>query len=286
MSERMDFFTARGRWTHGSITEKRTKDMQGRPIDPEKQQFEWGVAVPKTEPSLGELFGRIAGHAKAGYSAHPHIVQRIDAWFQTMSGFSMKITDGDAPNAKGRVNEHTRGCYVFWFSTGLDVTVCGPDNIQIDPSAVQRGDFVDMAGNISINGLTDNNAGIYMNGSVMRLLDYGEPIVGSIDPNEAFGSAAGGALGARPGAAAQGAPGGGVHGGGVPGGGAQTGLPGGNPQQPAPDQTQTAAAVMPGQAATQSTAAAATASHGSNALPGGGPATGYPPHTGILPGQG
>ena len=249
--EYLDINIPRGRWTHGSITEKRTKNMQGQPIEPDKQQYEWGVAVPKDTPGLLDVFGAFMNHAKAGYSAHQHIVQRIDQWYNTLSGFSMKISDGDRPNEKGKYNENTRGCYVFWFSTFNEVTVCGPDNVTIDPSAVQRGDYVDMAASIAINTLTDKNAGMYLNGNIMRVLDYGDPISGSANPDEAFGSTAGVALGARPGTNPSGPPGGGVHGG-QGAGGPGAGGPG---------------------------AGAGTASHGNP------PATGHPQHHGVLPGQ-
>jgi hypothetical protein len=45
---------------------------------------------------------------------------------------------------------------------------------------------VDIAGSVALNGLTDNNAGIYMNPGVVRLVAEGEEIVGGIDPQAVF----------------------------------------------------------------------------------------------------
>jgi hypothetical protein len=282
MAERMDFTTPVGRFVSGSLTEKRKTDNQNRPIEPEKQRYEFGLAIEKTEPSLPALFQQIAAHAKAGYQAQPHIAQRIDTWFQTLSGFSMKISDGDAPNQRGQVNENTKGCFVLWFSTSIEIKTCGPDNIQIDPSAIKRGWYIDVYGSCAINGLQDNNAGMYMNPEWVRLIGEGDEIVGGIDAATAFGAPAAPAAlppGARPVGSVPPAPVG-APGGGMPGAVQQAmpGAPAAVPM-PAPVPAATVPAAMPGAVPTQPPAQPQTASPGET----------HPPHPGILgaglPGQ-
>lgn len=281
--ERLNITIPPGRFVSGSLTEKRTKDLDGRPIEPEKQRYEFGIAVRKDDPNLLPVIQAIAAHAKAGYSNAPHIQTRIDDWFNTMSGFSMKISDGDKPNAKGVQNQNTVGHFVFWFSTALDVKTCvSPTNAQIDPTGIKRGWYVDVFASVASNGLQDRNAGIYLNPEWVRLLGEGDEIVGGLSAEEAFGSAAPAALppGARPiGSTPQAPASAGMPGGGMPGASA-------NPT-PAQAHVQTAPAGMPGAGMPGGGMPGAqqpTASPGDQM-----PQTNHPSHPGILgtglPGQ-
>jgi len=121
MAEKTMFNTPVGRFVSGSLTELRDRDAQGKPIPPEKQTFDFGLAISKTDPNVAGLFQTLAGVAKGGYANNPSVLQRIDNWFRTMDGFSMKVSDGDKPNMKGQINDNTRGCYVFWFSTSFAI---------------------------------------------------------------------------------------------------------------------------------------------------------------------
>ena len=51
-TERTEFHTPVGRLVSGSWTEKRTKDHQNRPIEPEKQVYQFGLAIEKTNPDF------------------------------------------------------------------------------------------------------------------------------------------------------------------------------------------------------------------------------------------
>lgn len=188
MADKFQFVTPVGRFVSGDLTKKRAKDKDGRDIAPDKQRFEFGIAFAKTDPAIGALIQQIAQYAYGEYGkTAPHIAQRVANWMQTLDGFSMKIANGDEPNARGQVNQNTAGHYVFYFSTSIDpIAAIAPTNAQIPPANIKRGWFVDIAGNVAINGLTDNNAGIYMNASVVRLVAEGEEIVGGIDPQAVF----------------------------------------------------------------------------------------------------
>ena len=236
MADKFQFVTPVGRFVSGDMTKKREKDNQGRPIDADKQRFEFGIAFQKTDPQIGVLIQQIAQYAYTEYGkTAPHVAQRVANWMNTLDGFSMKISNGDEPNSQGKVNPNTVGHWVFWFSTALDpIGAIAPSNAQIPLDRIKRGWFVDVAGSAAINGLTDNNAGIYMNPTVIRLVAEGEEIVGGVDPQQVFanhGAPAQLPPGARPLGSAPSLP---------PG----SGMPGvGMPQQPA----QMPPGMMPGQ---------------------------------------
>jgi hypothetical protein len=267
MSDRLEFFTpVVGRFVNGSITEKRTKDSDNREIPADKQRYEFGVAFEKAAiwPMLTEQWYPFLAGAMA---RDQNALTRMTNWFSTMQGFSMKVSDGDAPNARGAVNEHTKGCFVVYFSSMYPPKAVGPDPAftEIDPAIVKRGFYVQVAGNIGSNEQPGDRAGIYVNGNVMRLIAEGDEIRGGVDAAAAFGGAA------APTALPPGArPLGSTSGMGAAFGGAPAGLPGLPGGAPAP--VQTAPVGMPGIPG----AAPGIASGGS--------VPGVVPHTGILSG--
>ena len=280
MADNFQFFTPVGRFVSGDLTKKRTKDKDGRDIAPDKQRYEFGIAFDKTDPAIQQLIHQIATYAHGEYSkTAPAVANRIPTWMQTLTGFSMKIANGDEPNTQGKVNQNTVGKFVFYFSTALDpIAAIAPTNAQIPADRIKRGWFVDIAGNVSINGLTDNNAGIYMNPTVVRLVAEGDEIVGGIDPQSVFANHAAPAqlpAGARPiGSAPSLPPGSGMPGTGMPGVGMPQGqMPGfsGNPAMGAP-------AGMPMGAPAGMQPFAPAGAPGPTASPG----NGYPAYPGVL----
>lgn len=289
MTEYTDIHIPPGRWVNGSITETRKKDRNKQIIPEEKQRYEWGIAVPKFVPDMnGQLtpnqhvaqtLATMAQAAKGGYANAPHILQRIDGWFQTMSGFSMKVSDGDQPaQSTGQVNENMKGCYVFWFSSKTPPNVCNSQNIQIDPASVKCGWFFDVAGSVRINELMDNNAGLYLNCNWMRLVAEGEEILGSVDADTAFAATPAQAEYQIPGMRPVGsvpAPGAGMPGGGMPGGAPAPAAPA--PAAPAPAGNPTTGAPVPAQ--TGPVSAPMPVGNNQPTAPAG---TAYPPHDAVL----
>lgn len=185
-----------GRYVGGSLTEKRTEDMDGRPIPPEKQQYEIGVAYRKDDPRLPGLFHGIAGHAWQEFARDPAAQQKIGqaaqyfpAHAQALDGFSWKISDGDKPNRKGQVSEHTRGHYVFYFKSSFPIRCANQQNAEIPADQVKRGYFVDVAFTCAGNGETGDRAGVYLNPAFVRLIAFGEEIRGGVSADEAFANA-------------------------------------------------------------------------------------------------
>lgn len=287
MADKFQFVTPVGRFVSGDMTKKRDKDNQGRPIDPDNQRYEFGIAFDKNDPAVQKLIYDIASYAHGEYSkTAPHIAARVANWMQTLDGFSMKISNGDAPNTKGQVNQNTVGKFVFWFSTAIDIIgAIAPSNAQIPLDRIKRGWFVDIAGSVAINGLTDNNAGIYMNPACVRLVAEGEEIVGGIDPQQVFANHAPAALpaGARPiGSAPSLPPGSGMPGvgmPGMPGNAAPPATPGAPNAGFTPPATPAPAGMPMGAPAGMMPFGGAGAPAGPTASPGN---TGFPAHPGIL----
>ena len=205
--EPLSFFApVRGRFISGDMDKLRTRDHQNKPLDPEKQSYDFGIAFPKAEiwSLMAEKFYPYLAQA---FASDAQAMQRLQMWFQqpglpgAQGGLSMKIGDGDKPSATtGKVNEHAKGCFVFYATSfGMGATaeppkaVAGPSHdklVQIDISQIKRGDYVTFHGSINPNGLQGNNCGVYLNCDTVWKLADGDPIAGGIDPTQAFAGAA------------------------------------------------------------------------------------------------
>jgi hypothetical protein len=181
-----NIITPVGRFVSGSLTERQKTDFDGKPIAEEDQRFSFGVAFRKDDPKINELFTYLHGAAMSNpqHAALP-AVQAFD-----LGGYSWKIKDGDAPNAKGSVSENTKGHWVAYLSSSFPIKCCDASNAQIDAADVKRGFFVDLVVNAKSNGITDpKRAGIYLNPEWVRLIAFGPEIQGGIDAATAFASA-------------------------------------------------------------------------------------------------
>ena len=184
-----------GRIISGSLSDIRKVDHAGRPTPEDKWTYNFGVAISKTDPSINGILGQIMQHAMAAYQSNPAVTQVIQ---QGLGGsFKWKISDGDDANVK---NKHAAGCFVFWFAqsatlgpidsyaVGMLVQQPNIPNVQVDPATIKRGFYVDVAISVKPNGLTDGNAGIYINPTKVRLVGYGELITAGPSADQVFGS--------------------------------------------------------------------------------------------------
>lgn len=179
-----------GRFVSGSMLEKRTVDFERRPIPPEKQQFEIGVAVRKDDQRVGVVLQEIAAHAFQEFARFPQIQQIIGTYNFEGPGFSWKIGDGDAANRQGKLNENTRGCWVFYFKSSFAIHTVNQQNADIPADQIKRGYYVDVSFTCAGNGEVGDRAGLYLNPNIVRLVAFGEEIRGGISADEAFGGAA------------------------------------------------------------------------------------------------
>lgn len=175
-----------GRFVYGSLTDKRTIDMDNRAIPTEKQQFEIGVAFRKDDPAVNPMIQAIAGHAWQEYAQFPHIQAIIQQFNFEAHGFSWKISDGDSPNRQGQVNDNTKGCWVLYFKSSFAIKCANQQNADVPATEIKRGFFVRLAFTVAGNGETGERAGIFLNPQVIGLVAYGQEIVGGISAEQAF----------------------------------------------------------------------------------------------------
>lgn len=187
--EAIAFITPVGRVIWGSIYERATEDYDGKPYEAGKGPYQFGLAIRKDDPGVGDMLTKIYQQAMAGYATNAGLQQRIgQEWQSGFAGlsFRFKIKDGDKPNAQGQINDNARGCWVFSMQTSLDFKACNAQNVEIDKKAIERGYFVDVHLGVKVNDNVDATAGVYLNPNVVRLIAYGEKIVGGISIDDAF----------------------------------------------------------------------------------------------------
>lgn len=267
-----NLFTPGGRFVMGSLSEKEDKDINGNPIPPDKQAYFFGVAVPKSDPTVGALIGQIYQAACTDYANAPLVMAQIQQGLAAKD-FSWKIEDGDLPTydrktgALRETPEYIKGCFIFKFRTMYEISACNAQGVDINRAKdIRRGDYVDVLFSaVGSNGKVDDTAGVYLNPQAIRLLGYGEPISGGVKASSAFANRA---VALPPGASAmptaQTAGATGMPGAGMPGAG-----------NPAPVGGQTALAGMPGGAMPGAGVQTGTASAGNPGYTPG-PMTGMP----------
>jgi hypothetical protein len=170
-AERQRFIISGGRIVQGSPTFKQDKDYYGKPK--EKPNWFLAVAVPKGHPSASTALNTIMQIAWNGYQNAPNILQQIQAGLG--GNFRWKVEDGDAPANAGK--EGFAGCWVFNLSTSLGVPPCINMNYQpIDPASVRTGHYADVSVGCLVNGLLDQNAGVYLNPEMIMVTGLGQEI--------------------------------------------------------------------------------------------------------------
>lgn len=180
-----------GRIIWGSVSELNTRDITGKPEpDVEKHAYTFGLAIRKDDPGIGALLQAFYQQALAGYPNNQMMANRIaQEWQSGFAGvaFRFKVKDGDRPLQRtGKPDDNARGCWVISCKTKIPIKCANAQNVEIDPKTVERGYFVDVALSIAVNEKTDNTAGLYVNPMVVRLLAFGEKIMGGISIEDAF----------------------------------------------------------------------------------------------------
>jgi hypothetical protein len=174
-----DFLLTGARFVLGSLTEKQTKDQQGR--DRANPILFAAFAVDKRTPGVDAHIGNIIGYARHTYGFVPNGQQvgprLAQPNFMSKSGFAWKLKDGDADSAWAQ-REGCRGCWIFLCQTSLDtIRCCDQNNAQLDPKAIGLGDYCDVYIGVQVNGEVGETAGIYLNPNGVRLVGYGQRIV-------------------------------------------------------------------------------------------------------------
>lgn len=192
MATKLDgLYTPGGRLVMGSLTEKGTKDYEGKPIADHKQRYFFGVAVPKTAPGVGDLINSIWQMAATDYAQVPLVMQQINMGLGARD-FAWKIQDGDVVQYDKKTGQprptpdYIAGCFIFKFSTMFEIDACDATGNQIARGDIKNGDYVDVMFNSSVNDKMDDTAGIYLNPLAIRRLGFGPAIASSISASSAF----------------------------------------------------------------------------------------------------
>lgn len=187
-----NILTPVGRLVQGDCFTPQEKDNEGRPLrnqsgEPAKRWF-IGVAIPKTDPGVGQLWQTIVSEARAGFPA------MFDASGNcTRRDFAFKMIDGDGVDNQGKPygdREGFAGCWIFKFASGFapKCFTAGGASAIVDPNSIKRGYYVRVAGSVSPNG-SQTKPGVYLNLNMVELVAYGEEIVSGPDAAAVFGGA-------------------------------------------------------------------------------------------------
>jgi hypothetical protein len=181
-----------GRFVIGDHTTKRTVDADNRPIaDPSKHSFQIGLAVRKDDPAFGNWWNAYMQFAAQCYGNNADAMQRLQRGLvgSRAGGLSLKVKDGDQPNRQNVINDNTRGHWIIFMSTTLPIRTVDRNNALIEPTTIKRGYFVDVAMSISPNFEPGDRAGFYLNPQIIRMIAFGDEIVGGVSPDVAFANA-------------------------------------------------------------------------------------------------
>jgi hypothetical protein len=176
----------------GSLTEKETKDFDGKPIPAEKQAYFFGVAIPKNAPGLNELIGQLWQMAATDYAQVPLVMNQINQGLAARD-FAWKISDGDVQTFDQKtgqprtIPDYLKGTMILKFRTQFEIGAWDAINgVEIPRSNIKVGDYIDVAFNATTNGKMDLTAGIYLNPVALRLLGYGPSISHTVSAASAF----------------------------------------------------------------------------------------------------
>lgn len=212
-----ELYTGGGRFVQGDLMRKGDKGYNNAPIAPEDQEYYLGVAVPKTDPNIGNLIDQLYQMASTHYAQYPVISQQIALGLN--GKFSWKIEDGDVAKADPQtgqlkeIPEYLKGCWLLKFHTKYEFSACDMINNvlhPIDRSQIKRGDFVEIKFTAQPNGRVDHNAGLKLYPQAIMRIGIGDAISGAIAATDAFAGrvgvtqAMGAPVGSQPGGVMQG----------------------------------------------------------------------------------
>jgi hypothetical protein len=188
---KLDLTSPKGRFVSGSLTELQKTDHSNKPLPENKWHYYFGLAVPKTDPTINNIIQQMFQLGTQVFARTPGIIANMQKGLVKGSGFAWKIDDGDLPNTRtGQQNENTVGCYVLKFSTTFPIVCVNYDNSSIEREAIKRGDYIDVAFRVKHNGMFDHTAGFFVNPNMVRFRERGKEIAGGPTADQLFGAAA------------------------------------------------------------------------------------------------
>ncbi len=195
-----EIVTPVGRIVQGSCFDANTKDGDGNPLvvkhgpnaGQPRVEYYIGLAIEKTNPDYPAMYNTILQVARESF---PNL---FDATGNPVSpdAVSLKIIDGDSqkPNKNGNRpcdREGFPGHWIVAFNNGFapQCYTCdnGVFNQTDDPNVIKRGYYVQVVATVKGNG-SNQNPGVYLNHSMVRLVAYGKEIITRPDAATVFGA--------------------------------------------------------------------------------------------------
>ena len=206
------FISPIGRLVQGDVFKGNTKDPKtGQPLVTKtganagqpRTSFFIALAVPKKikdQRQGSQTFGQLVDNYEfaafwqlmnqEARAAFPQLFNAQGAC--THPRFAWKYADGDGVDNDGKPNSGKpghAGCWILKFGSSFAPKVLHQGQYIIDESAVKRGYYVRVAGNMSDNKPSEV-PGLYLNHEAVELVAYGEEIRSGIDAIAAFGGQA------------------------------------------------------------------------------------------------
>ena len=189
MAASLSLISPAGRIVAGSVSKPSLKDMKGK--ERAKPQYFFALAIPKTDPAVQAMLGQFWNLAIETVfnnpRATPALKAAINEWLRPKSGFAWKIDDGDNPKYADRPGY--AGCWIVKYTTTFALRCYDRDARPIPAESVKTGYYADVAMSVSHNGYFDDQAGLYVNPNMVRLLGYGEEIQAGPNAAQVFGAA-------------------------------------------------------------------------------------------------
>lgn len=189
----ISFVTDEGRLVEGSLSKMSDVGYQNKKLD--KPQAYFALAVPKTSPTVGNIITGIMNHAWNSSAQLPIARQRMQSYPigsppPAIEGqkppYAWKIDDGD--NVKRRDREGQAGCWIFKFTSTFAIPVADCYNKPMDPDLTKLGQYARVAFSVAINGLQDDQAGIFLNVQFVRIERDGPLIISGPSAESLFGA--------------------------------------------------------------------------------------------------
>jgi hypothetical protein len=178
-----------GRLVQGSLSSGSQKGFKGEDLvwktgqNAGQPRTVWyaGLAIPKDDPGVPELFAAMQQAAAAGYPGGQ----------SALADFAWKLIDGDSVDSKGKPyaeREGHAGCHILRFTTSYPVK-CSQDNgaglqVEIPAEQIKLGHYIRIAGTITAGDVV--NPSIFLNMNMVQLVGYGQEISTGPDANTVF----------------------------------------------------------------------------------------------------
>lgn len=174
------------RIVEGSASRSTSLGMNGRKLD--QPQFYIGLAMPKSDPRVGEVWQAYMSTALQYFASNNYIIESIKAGIRP-NGFAFKWVDGDDP--KRRDKEGNAGHWILKVKSIFAFKVVDQNNQPIDAAVLKTGFYADALLGLDGNKQFNDKAGLFVNPIFIRWLfpGYGKEIISGPDANKVMGAA-------------------------------------------------------------------------------------------------